>query len=172
MIRNKRKKIKTKRFSMLCQEPFVYLVPMLYRIEGAIQYIKEIYYIHGVTHVSGRPDSNWRPSPWQGDVLPTELLPRLPPSYEGHSKTCVFSWLRDPDLNREPSGYGPDELPLLYPAIYFLTLVRLVVYRDTADYSRLPRAGERNRTVVTSLENWGNNHYTTPALSASLTLRL
>ncbi len=25
---------------------------------------------------SGRPDSNRRPSPWQGDVLPTELLPR------------------------------------------------------------------------------------------------
>jgi hypothetical protein len=26
---------------------------------------------------SGRPDSNRRPSPWQGDVLPTELLPHL-----------------------------------------------------------------------------------------------
>lgn len=24
---------------------------------------------------SGRTDSNRRPSPWQGDVLPTELLP-------------------------------------------------------------------------------------------------
>jgi hypothetical protein len=23
-----------------------------------------------------------------------------------------FSWLRDPDSNREPSGYGPDELPI------------------------------------------------------------
>ena len=26
--------------------------------------------------LSGRPDSNWRPSPWQGDALPTELRPR------------------------------------------------------------------------------------------------
>ncbi len=26
---------------------------------------------------SGRPDSNRRPSPWQGDVLPTELLPHF-----------------------------------------------------------------------------------------------
>jgi integrase len=25
---------------------------------------------------SGTPDSNWRPSPWQGDALPTELVPR------------------------------------------------------------------------------------------------
>ena len=24
-------------------------------------------------------------------------------------------------------------------------------------------AGERNRTVVTRLETWGNSHYTTPA---------
>jgi hypothetical protein len=27
--------------------------------------------------LSGRPDSNRRPSPWQGDVLPTELLPQF-----------------------------------------------------------------------------------------------
>jgi hypothetical protein len=27
--------------------------------------------------VSGRPDSNWRPSPWQGDALPTEPLPHV-----------------------------------------------------------------------------------------------
>lgn len=25
--------------------------------------------------VSGRPDLNWRPSLWERDVLPTELLP-------------------------------------------------------------------------------------------------
>ena len=25
---------------------------------------------------SGQPDSNWRPSPWQGDALPTELCPQ------------------------------------------------------------------------------------------------
>src|SRR5690242_5963684 len=27
--------------------------------------------------VSGKRDSNPRPSPWQGDALPTELLPRI-----------------------------------------------------------------------------------------------
>ena len=27
-------------------------------------------------------------------------------------------------------------------------------------------AGERNRTVISSLGSWGNNHYTTPALLA------
>ncbi len=26
-------------------------------------------------------------------------------------------WLRGPDLNRRPSGYEPDELPLLHPAL-------------------------------------------------------
>ena len=26
---------------------------------------------------SGKPDSNRRPSPWQGDVLPAELLPHI-----------------------------------------------------------------------------------------------
>ncbi|KUK31757.1 MAG: hypothetical protein XD63_0968 [Thermoanaerobacterales bacterium 50_218] len=33
---------------------------------------------------------------------------------------CLLSyvgiWLRGPDLNRQPSGYEPDELPLLHPA--------------------------------------------------------
>ncbi len=27
--------------------------------------------------MSGRRDSNPRPSPWQGDALPTELLPHI-----------------------------------------------------------------------------------------------
>ncbi len=27
------------------------------------------------------------------------------------------TWLRGPDLNRRPSGYEPDELPLLHPAM-------------------------------------------------------
>ena len=31
---------------------------------------------------SGRPVSNRRPSPWQGDVLPTELLPRNKINYK------------------------------------------------------------------------------------------
>src|SRR5680860_78883 len=35
-------------------------------------------------------------------------------------KTALLSnltWLRGPDLNRRPSGYEPDELPLLHPAM-------------------------------------------------------
>jgi hypothetical protein len=31
-------------------------------------------------------------------------------------------WLREPDLNRRPSGYEPDELPLLHPATLYLAL--------------------------------------------------
>ncbi len=38
------------------------------------------------------------------------------PGLPGEAPQSV-AWLRDPDSNREPSGYGPDELPLLYPAI-------------------------------------------------------
>ena len=30
-----------------------------------------------------------------------------------------ITWLRGPDLNRRPSGYEPDELPLLHPATDF-----------------------------------------------------
>ncbi len=32
----------------------------------------------------------------------------------------LMTWLRGPDLNRRPSGYEPDELPLLHPAMIFL----------------------------------------------------
>lgn len=31
--------------------------------------------------MSGKRDSNSRPSPWQGDALPTELLPRVHRSF-------------------------------------------------------------------------------------------
>ena len=61
--------------------------------------------------------------------------------------------LRDPDLNREPRGYEPRELPLLYPAIYAII------------YKSLSGAGERNRTAISSLARTYNNHYMTPATS-------
>ena len=43
----------------------------------------------GKTKISGRRDSNPRPSAWKADALPTELLPRLPPekTTATHTKT-------------------------------------------------------------------------------------
>ena len=35
---------------------------------------------------SGQPDSNWRPSAWQADALPTELYPQL----KLHHKSVMF----------------------------------------------------------------------------------
>ena len=38
-----------------------------------------------------------------------------------YKKDCegnLSIWLRGPDLNQRPPGYEPDELPLLYPAMY------------------------------------------------------
>ncbi len=43
---------------------------------------------------SGRPDSNWRPSPWQGDALPTEPRPRGMPSYQPSRHRATFNWFR------------------------------------------------------------------------------
>ena len=33
------------------------------------------------------------------------------PNKKGHSLSGLSNWLREPDLNRRPSGYEPDELP-------------------------------------------------------------
>ena len=41
----------------------------------------------------------------------------------GHPFGCPLSfWLRGKDSNQRPSGYEPDELPLLHPAIYVRSL--------------------------------------------------
>ena len=111
--------------------------------------------------LSGRPDSNWRPSPWQGDVLPTELLP--------HALSCG---------TRTRTGnlrvMSPTSCQLLHPACILYSL----------QYNRKPKkmqvrrrfrrsiyrhgASDRNRTGVIGLENRDNNHYTTLAFGLYL----
>ena len=53
-------------------------------------------------------------------------------------------WLREPDLNRRPSGYEPDELPLLHPATFFEALC---IYR----YSR---AKPRSSNFINGGQGW------------------
>ncbi|VXC79623.1 hypothetical protein PSEUDO9AG_41340 [Pseudomonas sp. 9Ag] len=51
------------------------------------------------------------------------------PNEKGHSIEWPFRiWLREPDLNRRPSGYEPDELPdcsipRLWAAFYIFRLI-------------------------------------------------
>ena len=33
--------------------------------------------MRGIKNWSGKPGSNWRPQPWQGCALPTELFPLI-----------------------------------------------------------------------------------------------
>ena len=54
--------------------------------------------------LSGRWDSNPRPSPWQGDVLPTELHPHCRP----HSQT---ERCRDPESNWGHRDFQSRALP-------------------------------------------------------------
>ncbi len=37
-----------------------------------------------------------------------------------------FAWLREPDSNRRPLGYEPNELPLLHPAMFVSAKVRII----------------------------------------------
>ena len=37
-------------------------------------------------------------------------------------------WLRGPDLNQRPSGYEPDELPLLHPAKIIFIYIELLAH--------------------------------------------
>ena len=59
---------------------------------------------------SGRPDSNRRPSPWQGGALPTELLP-LSQRQLHPTGTVAHDWSGRPDSNRRPSAWEAGALP-------------------------------------------------------------
>ena len=43
-------------------------------------------------------------------------------------KKCSLNWLRELDSNQRPSGYEPDELPLLHPAISKYQLISECLY--------------------------------------------
>ncbi len=48
---------------------------------------------------------------------PSELTEPIKKNSTDCINAAMINWLRGVDLNHQPSGYGPDELPLLYPAI-------------------------------------------------------
>ena len=61
------------------------------------------------------------PTPASSGLRSTNELPRpIGKNQNFHNKKhkSFCSLLRSPDSNREPSGYEPDELPLLYSAIF------------------------------------------------------
>jgi hypothetical protein len=64
------------------------------------------------TSQSGRRGSNPRPSAWEADALPTELLPRSAP--QKLSKLPPFDQSHRSDLNRRPLDYESSALPLSY----------------------------------------------------------
>ena len=51
------------------------------------------------------------------------LLSILEKQKAGIAAGLLFLWLRGLDLNQRPSGYEPDELPLLHPATCFIVLL-------------------------------------------------
>ena len=76
----------------------------------------------GIHTTSGRRGSNPRPSAWEADALPTELLPRidLPKSHRS-------------ELNRRPLDYESSALPLSYGGGPSSSL-----HRNGAEGSRTP----------------------------------
>ncbi len=44
---------------------------------------------------------------------------------------AMLIWLRGVDLNHQPSGYGPDELPLLYPAASVVMIAPKIALTST-----------------------------------------
>lgn len=43
---------------------------------------------------------------------------------EGRIFSFFVAWLRGSELHRRSSGYGPDEILLLYPAIMFIIILK------------------------------------------------
>ena len=60
---------------------------------------------------SGRRGSNPRPSAWEADALPTELLPQGPPKI---IRRPLSDQSHRSDLNRRPLDYESSALPLSY----------------------------------------------------------
>ena len=91
---------------------------------------------------SGRRDSNPRPSPWQGDALPTELLP---PDTRFRRRWC---WCREPESNWRHRDFQSRALPteLSRPA----HAVRLLDHILASQHSAGPRHLPRQRRIAES----------------------
>ena len=74
-------------------------------------------------------ESNPRPRPYHGRALPTELQRRKNIVKQKAWKNQAFCFVfivAGARLERTPSGYEPDELPLLYPAILFYLTLNMI----------------------------------------------
>ena len=77
----------------------------------------------------------------------------------------VFKWLREPDLNRRPSGYEPDELPdCSTPRQSWGGSIRLIPYRVNVTF-HLQESPQQRALLIIGTEKgtrtptpYGHNH--------------